>query len=47
MNFDRALVVAKKDLAEFRKNKYIMMTLLFMPLMVSVVLPFVYVVPIN
>jgi ABC-2 type transport system permease protein len=47
MNFERSLVIAKKDLAEFRKNKYIMMTLLIMPMMVSVVLPFVYVVPIN
>jgi len=47
MRFDRAMVVAKKDLAEFRKNRYIMMTLLVMPLMVSIVLPFVYVVPIN
>lgn len=47
MKFDRAMVVAKKDFAEFRKNRYIMMTLLIMPLMVSVVLPFVYVVPIN
>jgi len=47
MKLDRAMVVARKDMAEFRKNRYIMMTLRFMPLMVSVVLPFVYVVPIN
>jgi len=47
MNLDRAMVVSKKDIAEFRKNKYIMMTLLIMPLMVSIVLPFIYVVPIN
>jgi len=47
MNLDRSVVIAKKDLAEFRKNKYIMMTLLIMPLMVSILLPFVYVVPIN
>lgn len=47
MNLDRSLVIAKKDLAEFRKNRYIMMTLLIMPIMVSIVLPFVYVIPIN
>jgi ABC-2 type transport system permease protein len=47
MKLERPMVIAKKDLAEFRKNKYIMMTLLIMPLMVSVMLPFVYVVPIN
>jgi len=47
MRLDRSIIVAKKDLAEFRKNKYIMMTLLIMPLIVSVFLPIVYVVPIN
>lgn len=47
MNLDRVMVVTKKDIAEFRKNKYIMMTLFVMPLMISVVLPFIYVVPIN
>ncbi|HJX04198.1 MAG TPA: ABC transporter permease subunit [Thermoplasmata archaeon] len=41
------MIVAKKDIAEFRKNKYIMMTLLIMPIIISVVLPFVYVLPIN
>jgi len=47
MNLDRAMVVSKKDIAEFRKNRYIMMTLLIMPLMISVLLPFVYVLPIT
>ena len=47
MRFDRSIIVAKKDIAEFRKNKYIMMTLLFMPIVISVFLPFVYVLPIN
>lgn len=47
MRLDRSWVVAKKDLAEFRKNKYIMMSLLVMPIVVSVVLPAVYAMPIN
>ena len=47
MRLDRSIVVAKKDIAEFRKNKYIMMTLLVMPIVISVMLPFVYVLPIN
>jgi ABC-2 type transport system permease protein len=47
MNFQRSMVIAKKDLAEFRKNRYIMMTLLVMPIVVSVILPSVYVIPIN
>jgi ABC-2 type transport system permease protein len=47
MRIDRAVIVAKKDLSEFRKNRYIMMTIVMMPLISSVILPIVYVVPIN
>lgn len=47
MRFDRAWIVAKKDLAEFAKNRYIMMTIILMPLFVAVLLPIIYVVPIN
>lgn len=47
MNLRRALIVARKDFEEFRKNKYILGTILIMPLMVAVVLPMIYVVPIN
>jgi len=47
MKLDKAIIVAKKDLAEFRRNRYILGTLLIMPLIVSVMLPIVYVVPIN
>ena len=47
MRFDRAIIVAKKDLAEFSKNRYIMMTIVLMPLFSSIILPIVYVVPIN
>jgi len=47
LRLDRALIVAKKDFAEFKKNRYIMATLLFMPLVVAVILPMIYVIPIN
>jgi len=47
VNTDRIAAVAKKDLAEFRKNKYIMITIVFMPLVISVIMPTVYVLPIN
>ena len=47
MRLERSWVVARKDLAEFRRNKYIMMSLLVMPIVVSVVLPTIYSVPIN
>lgn len=47
MRLDRAWIVAKKDLAEFAKNRYIMMTIVLMPMFVAVLLPVIYVVPIN
>ena len=47
MRLDRSIIVAKKDIAEFRKNRYIMMTLLIMPIVISVMLPFIYVLPVN
>jgi ABC-2 type transport system permease protein len=47
MNLDRVMAVAKKDFAEFRKNRYILMILLIMPLVISFVLPIIYVSAIN
>jgi len=47
MRLDRALIVARKDLAEFRRNRYILASILAMPLLIAVVLPMVYVVPIK
>lgn len=47
MRFDRAWIVARKDLAEFARNRYIMLTIVLMPVFVAVLLPIIYVVPIN
>ncbi len=47
MRLDRAIIVAKKDISEFTKNRYILMTIVMMPLIASVILPIIYVVPIN
>ena len=45
MRPDKLWVVAKKDLAEFRTNKYVMYSILLMPLMLAVVLPVIYLMP--
>lgn len=42
MRLDKLWVVAKKDLAEFRTNKYVMYSILLMPLMLATVLPVIY-----
>ncbi len=40
-------VVTRKDLAEFRTNKYVMYSILLMPLLLAVVLPAIYLTPIT
>lgn len=47
MRTDKLWVVVSKDLAEFRTNKYIMYSLIFMPLLLAVVLPVIYLVPLT
>jgi len=39
MRPSRIWLVAKKDLAEFRTNKYVMFSLVLMPLLMALVLP--------
>lgn len=41
-----ALVIAKKDLLQFRRNRYIISTLLITPLLLSVVMPLTSIVPV-
>jgi ABC-2 type transport system permease protein len=45
MRFDKLWVVAKKDLSEFKTNKYVMYSILLMPLLLAVVLPVIYLTP--
>jgi ABC-2 type transport system permease protein len=47
MRFDKIWIVAKKDLAEFRTNKYVMYSILLMPLLLSIVLPIIYLAPFS
>ncbi len=45
MRLDKIWTVSKKDLAEFRTNKYIMFSLILMPLLLAIVLPVLYLTP--
>ncbi len=47
MRFDKIWTVARKDLAEFRTNKYVMYSILLMPLLLSIVLPVIYLAPFS
>ncbi|MFQ5908396.1 MAG: ABC transporter permease subunit [Thermoplasmata archaeon] len=46
MRFEKAWTVAAKEMAEFRSNKYVLLTLLLLPLTMAVVIPLVLVLPI-
>ncbi len=45
MRLDKVWTVARKDISEFRTNKYIMFSLVLMPILMAVVLPIVYLSP--
>jgi ABC-2 type transport system permease protein len=47
MRLDKIWTVARKDLAEFRTNKYVMYSILLMPLLLSIVLPVIYLAPFS
>jgi len=47
MRFDKIWTVARKDISEFRTNRYIMFSLALMPLIMAIILPVAYLLPIT
>ena len=47
MRFEKSWIIVRKEFSEFRKNKYILYSLFLMPILMAVVLPVVYLVPIS
>ncbi len=47
MRFEKSWIIVRKEFSEFRKNKYILYSLFLMPILMAVVLPLVYLVPIS
>ncbi|MCJ2520079.1 MAG: hypothetical protein LN412_03915, partial [Candidatus Thermoplasmatota archaeon] len=45
MRLRKAWIVASKELAEFKSNKYIVFTLLFVPIVFAVIVPFATITP--
>ncbi|MEE9236833.1 MAG: hypothetical protein V3U52_03485 [Thermoplasmata archaeon] len=45
MRLRKAWIVASKELAEFKSNKYIVFTLLFVPLVFAIIVPFATITP--
>lgn len=47
MRFWKSLIVTKKDLSVFRKNKYVLYSLIAMPIILGVVLPIIFIFALN
>jgi len=47
MRFDMAWIIVRKEFSEYRVNRYILYTLVIMPLIMAVLMPIIYVVPIS
>ncbi len=47
MRFEKSWIIVRKEFSEFRKNKYILYSLFLMPIIMAVVLPIIYLVPIS
>ena len=47
IRFEKMWAIARKEFSEFRRNRYVLMTLVFMPLLMTIVLPIIYLVPVT
>jgi ABC-2 type transport system permease protein len=47
MRLDKIWTVARKDISEFRTNRYIMFSLALMPMIMAIFLPIIYLLPIT
>jgi ABC-2 type transport system permease protein len=47
IRFEKMWAIARKEFSEFRRNRYVLLTLILMPLIMTVVMPVVYLVPVS
>ena len=47
MRFSKSWIVTKKDLSVFRKNKYILYSLVALPIIIGIVLPVTFIVALT
>lgn len=47
IRFEKMWAIARKEFSEFRRNRYVLMTLVFMPLIITIVLPVIYLAPVT
>ncbi len=47
IRFEKMWAIARKEFSEFRRNRYVLMSLVIMPMIMTIVLPIVYLVPVT
>jgi ABC-2 type transport system permease protein len=47
IRFEKMWAIARKEFTEFRRNRYVLITLVFMPLIITIVLPVIYLAPVT
>jgi ABC-2 type transport system permease protein len=47
IRFEKMWAIARKEFSEFRRNRYVLMTLVIMPIIMTIVLPVAYLVPVT
>ena len=47
IRFEKMWAIARKEFSEFRRNRYVLMTMVFMPMLMTIILPVVYLVPVT
>jgi ABC-2 type transport system permease protein len=47
IRFEKMWAIARKEFSEFRRNRYVLMTLVLMPMIMTIILPIVYLVPLT
>ena len=47
MRWDKAWIIARKEFSEFRRNKYIIYSLVVMPVVMAIIMPMIYLLPVS
>jgi ABC-2 type transport system permease protein len=47
IRFEKMWAIARKEFTELRRNRYVLMSLVFMPLIITIVLPVIYLAPVT
>ena len=47
IRLEKMWAIARKEFSEYRRNRYVLMTLTLMPMIITIILPIIYLVPVT